>query len=674
MKKWTVLQSNPECVKKILSSCDLMPLTAHVMSARGYNDIESLREFFDIGELCDNSRLKDMQKAVDAINQAVENGELIYVYGDYDCDGVTASSILYDYLRNIGADVRCYIPERAEGYGLNASAIDRIYREGASLIVTVDNGISAVSEAEYIYSLGMKLVITDHHQPSETLPRAEAVVDPHRSDCPSSFKELAGVGVALKLLAALDDGNYDIVTEQYADIAAIGTIADVVPLVSENRIIVTRGLELLRNTENAGLISLITESGLSPENIDSGSVAFAVAPRINASGRFGSAMTAFNMLTGEDESVTECARELIRLNTMRKETEAQIEQEIAGIIGNDPKIAEKRVIVLSGRGWHHGVIGIVAARMVEMYEKPVIVISEDSDGFARGSARSVKGFNIFKCFEYCKELLVKFGGHEGAGGLTIKASDIPAFDDMVQCYAMEAHPQMPRYTITIDKLVSGSDLSFENIYDLKRLQPYGAGNAEPVFGFSGALVNAVVPLKNGEHTRLDIEYDGVGLQAFLFRHKTASLDIRQGDRIDLAGTLSVNSFKGTKRISLTVCDYRLHGIRQDKYLAAYEAYEMFRRGERLDKAVLIKALPSREEMIAVYKAVRELKAAANSETLYARLGLNAFKLNVILDSFRDTGLISIAGHRRSIRLIKPDGKVDIAASETMTKLKQLTKD
>ena len=482
MKKWVVLSPDAESVRNIVKTTDLAPLTAEVMSARGYNDTDSLKSFFDLEPLSDPYLLTDMSKAVEVINKAIENGETICVYGDYDCDGVTSTAILYDYLLNMGAEVICYIPERSEGYGLNKAAIDAINENGASLIITVDNGISAIEEAKYIKEHGMKLVVTDHHQPSEELPEAEAVVDPYRKNSTSPFKHLAGVGVTLKLLAALDDGDYSLVCEQYGDIAAIGTIADVVPLVSENRTIVSNGLRMIKNTENYGLISLMEESGVDPENITSTNVAFTLSPRINAAGRFGSPITALDMLTSEEEEARGFAHELSVLNERRKKAEADICDEIRQLLKASPRILNERVLVVYGDGWHHGVIGIVASRLLEAYEKPVVVISKDDNGFAVGSARSMKGFNIFKCFESCRDILVKFGGHECAGGLTVKSEDIPKLNSMIQTYAKEACPKMPRFTITADKLIKGADITIKNISDLKRLEPFGTDNASPLPG------------------------------------------------------------------------------------------------------------------------------------------------------------------------------------------------
>lgn len=674
MKKWAVLPCDKEKVKEIIKSTDLAPLTVEVMSARGYNDIDKLKSFFDLEELSDPYILPDMPKAVEVINKAIEDGEIICVYGDFDCDGVTSTAILYDYLLNIGANAICYIPERSEGYGLNKNAIKDIADNGTSLIVTVDNGISAIEEADYIYELGMKLVITDHHQPSERLPRAEAIVDLYLPDCICGFKDLAGVGVALKLLAALDGGSYDMVVEQYSDIAAIGTIADVVPVVSENRTIVAKGLSLIKNTENYGLIALLEESGVDSANITSSNIAFTLSPRINAAGRFGSPITALDMLISEEEDARRFAHQLTMLNEKRKQAEADIFAEINRNFHENPGIRDKRVIVVSGDNWHHGIIGIIASRLLEIYGKPVVVISREESGYARGSARSIKGFNIFKCFEYCKDLLTKYGGHECAGGLTVLSENIESLDVLIQEYAAINHPHMPRFTFTADKLIRGSDITVANISDLKRLEPYGAENAEPLFAFSGAKVLAVVPLKNGEHTRLDIEYDGVKLRALLFRRKTATMDIAAGDIIDIMGNLQINSFRGNESVSLIISDYRLHGIKQDKFFAAMDAYEAFKRGESLPKEYISKAVPTRDEMAKIYKYIGSATVALTQESLFARLSnqeINAFKLYVVIDAFCELGLAKIEEHSRKIVLNKADKRVDIMSAPTIVRLNEI---
>lgn len=675
MKRWTVLRSREEAANKLAEAEGLGRLGSAVMAARGYGDAASLGEFLNPGELLDPFLLPDMQKAADIINQAIDNGEVICVYGDYDCDGVTASAIVYDYLLNMGGRVLCYIPERSEGYGLNRRAIEEIHESEASLIVTVDNGISAHEEAEYIYELGMRLVITDHHQPSDRLPVAEAVVNPHLESSRSEFKELCGAGVALKLLAALEGGSYDMVFEQYGDIVAIGTIADIVPLVGENRAIVKKGLSLLKDTENCGLISLMEESGVDPSSVTSETAAFSITPRINAAGRFGSAMTALDMLTCEQEEAGELSRELCRLNEKRKEAENKITGEILSRLESEPSLARKRVLVISGEGWHHGVIGIAAAKVMELCEKPVIILSSDSDGLYRGSARSFGGFNIFDCFSYCSGILLKWGGHEKAGGLTVRGEDLERLDEMIQEYAGLRHPVMPKYTLSADRLIRGSELTPENIDGLERLEPFGEGNPVPLFAFYGARIASVAPLKSGAHTRLELEYDGARLSALLFRVKTAELALVPGDLIDLMGRLQAKSYMGRRSVSVIVSDYRLHGIKQEDYLSSYDTYESYIRNEDCEPSALRDGLPDRSELIEIYKTVAAASCPIGRELIYGRLigkGISSFKLSVALDSFRELGLIreSGFGSGSKIELVKTDKKVDIMSAPAISGLRK----
>lgn len=674
MKKWVVSMPDSEKVNNITKRTDLGRLISEVMVARGYTDIEDLVSFFDTEELSDPFLLLDMPKAVKVINDAIESGELICIYGDYDCDGVTSTAVLHNYLSAMGANVCEYIPEREEGYGLNFKAIDEMKENGVSLVITVDNGISAIEEAKYIAECGMKLVITDHHQPLDEIPEALAVVDPFRPGCPSPFKSLAGVGVVLKLCAALDYGNYDLVLEQYADLVAIGTIADVVPLVGENRTIVKYGLELLKNTENYGLLSLLESSCSNADNITSGMVAFTVSPRINAAGRFGSPITALDALITEDESAAEYANELSRLNDLRKSCEADIVSEIKDKIASDCDALNERVLIVSGKGWHHGVIGIVASKLMDEYEKPVIILSSDNDGISRGSARSMPGFNIFKCFDYCRSLMIKYGGHECAGGLTIADENIPALRQMVSEYAKSSHESMPRITITADKLLRGSDISVSLVEELSKIEPYGTQNPEPIFAVSGAEVRAIIPLKNGEHTKLEIFYDGVRVSALMFKAKTAQLPYRVGDKVDLMVNLGVNEFRGTRSVSLRVIDSRLHGVKQDRFFAAMDAYERFARNEDQPKEILSRGNPTRQELVSVYKYIASSGAKTTFEALYARLlsaEMNAFKLHIIIEAFADTGLLNYSKQSRLIEISTPTARVDIESSTTLKKLRSL---
>lgn len=674
MKRWTVARPDRVKTAEIAAKTDLSPLLSEVMVARGYDTIERLTEFFNGSRLSDPFLLADMDKAACAINEAVDAGERICIFGDYDCDGIISTAVLYGYLMSMGADVICKIPEREDGYGLSMKAVEEMAADDVSLIITVDNGISALAEAEKIAELGIKLVVTDHHQSGKVLPKALAVVDPHRPDCVSPFKPLCGAGVVLKLCAALDGGSYDMVCEQYLDLVAIATVADVVPLIGENRIIVEQGIRLLKNTENLGILSLLEQSGADAGALSASSIAFTIAPRINAASRFGSPMTALDMLIAEDESAADFAARLVKLNSQRKDTEGVIMETIVSLIDETPALLNGRVLTVAGKGWHRGVIGIVAARLVETYGMPAVVISIGDNGEACGSARSVQGFNIFKCFEFCRDLLVKFGGHELAGGLTVSEENIPALKNMIEQYALNACPEMPRAVIAADKLLEGKDLTPENAASLARIEPCGAMNPEPVFALSGAKIMAVYPLKNGEHTKLDIYCGGARAAALLFRVKTADFPFKPGDMIDLMANMSLNEYKGNKTVTLRVIDYRRHGIKQERYFAAMDVYHSFLRGEKVEKAYLEKGNPTRNELVEVYKYITGRGRSMNFEELYAALssgGMNAFKLRIIIDAFCDTGLLRFYPSTGKIEPVAPKTRVDIESSEMLKLLRKL---
>ena len=674
MKKWLVSSADAEKVRKITAATDLSPLLAEVMVTRGYDTTDRLVEFFNGSELSDPFLMLDMDKAVDSITEAIESGERICIFGDYDCDGITSTAVMYDYLLNMGADVTYMIPEREDGYGLSIEAVERMHADGVTLIITVDNGISAVEESKRIAELGMQLVITDHHQPSDTLPDAVAIVDPHRAGCLSTFKDLCGAGVALKLCAALDGGSYDIVCEQYLALVAIATVADVVPLVGENRVIVSQGLRMIENTENVGLLKLMEKCGFKPDNITSSNIAFGIAPRINAASRFGSAVTALKMLISEDESAEGYVDELISLNSQRRSVESGIMESVFAQIDGDPALRHSRVLVVSGNNWHRGIIGIVAARLVDIFHKPAVVLSVDDNGVASGSARSISGFNVFKCFDHCRDLLIKCGGHELAGGLTVSEDNIPALREMIEAYAKKTCPVMPKMTVTADKLLRGADITYDNAVSLRRIQPCGDKNPEPIFALSGAVITAIYPLSNGDHTKLLVSYDGVNVQVLMFRVKTADFAFKVGDRIDLMANMQADEYNGSKRVSLLALDFRRHGIVQDRYFAARDVYELFRRGEDTPKNLLARGVPTRDEMITVYNRIKEGGGSCTYDELYSVLQtpeMNAFKLQVAIDAFCDTGLLTYSASTGRVTIVPPTQKVNIMESETLIKLRSL---
>lgn len=673
MKKWKISKCDEAKAAEFAKKCDINRLALEVLTSRGFTDFQQVIDYFDVPDLSDPFLIKDMDKAAAAINEKIDNYELICIYGDYDCDGITATSILYNYLESMGANVMYYIPERSAGYGLNEQAVKELAEKGVSLIVTVDNGISAVEEAKLIKELGMELVVTDHHQPPEVLPDALAVVDPHRADCSSPYKDISGVGVAFKLCAALDDGSYDAVLEQYGDICAIGTVADVVPLDGENRTIVKHGLEYLKNTENSGLSKLFELSSLDREAINAVDVSFRIAPVINASGRFGSPLTAVKALLSEDEGDAESyVSQLIELNSMRKQTENEIISEIIEHINKYPQTLNHAVLVLWGKNWHPGVIGIVSSKILDYYGKPNFIISIDDDGNARGSARSIHGFDVFECLCHCSELFEKFGGHECAGGFSLKEDNIGALCSRIYEYA-DSMEKLPVQEMCADKLLLPQDLTIENVKGLRALEPFGAGNPVPTFAMLGARVLVVAPLSQGKHTKIDFDYGGYKGQALFFSLAPENACFKVGDRIDMLVRLDINTFRGAESVSIKVIDHRLSGVKQERYFAAKQCYEKLMRGETLPPAYVKKMIPTREELIKVYKYINSVKSTS-VDHMFMKIGddsMNYCKMRICMDIFKDKELIDYKPATMKLSACEVKSRVDLEQSPTLVKLKEM---
>ncbi|MBO5162916.1 MAG: single-stranded-DNA-specific exonuclease RecJ [Ruminococcus sp.] len=671
MKKWSEKKYDRSLVSKLSLSCGVSSLTAGVLAAKGYSSAESVMERLELHELSDPFLIKDMKIAADAINKAVEEGTHICVYGDYDCDGVMAAVILYSYLLEIGADVSYYIPERSEGYGLNKNAVDKLHEDGVELIVTVDNGISAIEEAEYIYSLGMRLIVTDHHQQGDTLPRAEAVVDPHRHDDCSPFKFACGAFIALKLVSALDDGDYTMSLEQFGDLAAIATVADIVSLTGENRFIVRYGLDLINNTDRPALIALKEVSGLTDKFVDSHSVAFGLAPRINAAGRFGSPKTAMELFLCEDcEEALTLAQELDRLNNARKSAENDIISEIYSILDNDPSILRDRVICVCGKGWHHGVIGITASRIMEKFGKPCFIASEEN-GELRGSARSFGKFSVFDALTAASEVLEKFGGHPGAGGYTIRSGMGDEFRRLINKFAMENCKDMPLPELSADMTVTSAELTVDNVNGLNVLEPFGTGNEKPLFLIENAEITDVIPLSGGVHSKLKIKLDGVPHDALMFRVQPSELPVQQGDICDMIVTLGTNTFRDKTSVSIFISDIRKHNFEQDKYFAALAAFEAHMRGEELPAKYYPVMLPSRETAATIYKLIPN--DGITADNLYFRLSsakLNYCRFCASIEAMKQLGLIVRSSADSVIRRVKVSQKADLFSAPVLVSIRE----
>ena len=670
-KKWIVNNCDKEAATVIAEELNVSPYAALIASARGIKSVEEAETFFGINEVegADPFDFPDMYKAVKRIKTALDNFERIAVYGDYDADGVTATTLLYSYLALQGADVVYAVPNRhTEGYGLSYGAIDNISRMGAKLIITVDNGISAVDEAEYIRQLEMDLIITDHHLPSEVIPEAIAVVDPHREDCILPFKDYAGVGVAYKLICALE-GEENEVTESFLDLVTIGTIADVMPLRGENRSIVRRGTALINDSDRAGIQALIEVAGLEGKTVKSGTVAFGLAPRINAAGRIGTADRAIRLLLSEDyDEAAALAQEINDDNVVRQQTEQEILTQAVEIIESNKSWKYDRVLVVSGENWHDGVIGIVASRLVEKYGKPTIVITENEDMTAKGSGRSVEGFSLYDALCACSDVLDHYGGHTLAAGLGINTERIDLFRKKINSYANGMDAFYP--VQNIDFKINPSFVNVELLDVIDSLEPFGAGNPQPVFGLYNMTLTDITPIGSGKHLRLSLKRGEAALNAVLFRMTQLDFPYVVGDVLDVAATFEANEYLGQIRLSILVKNVKLHDMDEDTLFGAMSDFDDIMSGRN---AGHISALPDRDFIALVYKFIRSKgKWRYDNEILCKRLGFGAesySKVSVAVEALLELGTIVYDGDM-NLTLPEESIKVNLNDAPVLKKIKE----
>lgn len=666
IKKWVIRQADKERASQISEKFNIDPFVAFLMVSRGIvDDIDVVNFMTDEFMLSSPFDMADMDEAVFTVSEAIENGDKICVYGDYDCDGVTSTTLLVDFLRSKGADVCYYIPSReTEGYGLNNSAIDEIARWGVNLIITVDNGISAFDEAEHIYELGMSLVVTDHHQLTDgKLPKAEAVVNPHREDNAMDFRDFCGVGVAFKFAVAMDEDNVEDIVERYIDLVAIGTIADVMPLKEENRAFVRRGLQKLNNNPRKSLAPLIKRNS---NAITSQDIAFQICPRINAMGRMGDAKRAVEFLLCDDaaQAVSAC-NSLDEENANRQQVEQEIIEDVKKQIKKNPRLVASPVIVVAGKGYHHGVIGIVAAHILEKYGKPTFVIGIDENGVARGSARSVEGFNIFEALTACSDDMIQFGGHPLAAGITLKVDMIEKFSADINEFAIKNYPVMPHVELTLDFKLAPSYLNLDLVDSLSVLEPYGAGNSQAVFGIYKLRLLGVTPLSEGKHIRLDLQKKDTKIRVVKFSTPYDDFPYKPGDELNLAVKVSKNAYNGKMYLSVQAVDIRLSSLDEDKYFAEKSAYDLYRYTGKVDESLY----PTREDCAFVYKYLKKNNGYPYSlENLYLRLQDNITygKLMFALKAFSQGGLIN---YKKGITLNTVKEKVNLEETPILKALK-----
>ena len=679
--RWFVAEQDWNTVKTLADSLSLEPLCAKLLVNRGYCETQKARSFISKSDafLYNPYLLKDVDRAVGRIKEALENGEKITIYGDYDVDGVTSVSLLYMYLKEHGADVDYYIPTREnEGYGLNITAFQTISESGTKLVVTVDTGITAINEIAYAKSIGLDIVVTDHHQCRPELPECEAVVNPKRPDCEYPFKELSGVGVIFKVLCALEldlvnCGEYNLFTikdmcRRYIDLVTIGTIADVMPLCDENRIMVYMGLGMLAKPRNTGIRALFRAVGIdASKKITSSVIGYTIAPRINAAGRIGDAARAVQLFLSESPRLAEViADELCLINRERQQTENLIFEEALAQIEEFHDLENESVLVLSSDHWHQGVIGIVASKITERFGKPSILISFDSqvdnESVGKGSARSIKGLNMVEALANAEQYLMKYGGHELAAGLSVERSKLDAFRKKLNEYAREklsSPDSVPKMFIEAE--IHEDDVTLNMVDELAKLEPYGAKNPEPIFVLRGVSIAELVPLSMGKHTRMMVSKNDSDISAVFFGHNLLNEGFSVGDEVDIVCSMNINEFRGNKTVQLIVRDIDFSDLAWQEIELAEQEFSNIARGERKIKE---EDFPNRSDFASVYHVLRDVGYSKGKTVSIMKLTasiteISYLKARVILQVFEECGLIklSLAGPATYyIKRLQTDGK------------------
>ncbi len=670
-KIWQVNKVDKALAASFAERHNLFAIAALIASSRGIDTDEKIRAFFyDEIDFFSPWDLPDMDKAVAAISQALENFDRIAICGDYDADGITATALLYSYLEEQGADVMCRIPDRSEGYGLKKEAIDYFAEQGVKLIITVDCGISSIEEAEYAAQKGIRMVVTDHHLVGDQLPDCLAVIDPYRNDCHCRFKAFAGVGVVFKLLCALEGGDAEFILDAYSDIIALGTIGDVMPLVDENRLIVRRGVEKINDSDRPGIISLREAAGQGEKRVTSGSLAFTLIPRINAAGRMGNPTRALNLLLCDDSAISDdIAADIDNANVLRHKTEVEILAEIKEQFKLHPERVYDRIVVVDGEGWPNGVVGIVAAKLVETYGKPAIVIARNGEE-ARGSGRSFEGFSLYDAIKASSQSLDHFGGHTLAAGIGLKSENIDTFRREINRYAATLENVYP--VLNIDCKLNPVAVNNELLNALSTLEPFGAGNTVPVFGLYSMKIDGVQAVSEGRHIRLMLSKGDTKISAMRFGVSPIDFPFKKGDTIDIAATVETNEYLGEIRPSVHIKAVRGCGMDDLQVLEGISLFEKIKRREILTHEEKRAAFPEREFMLDIFKFVKKCGSWSHDcETLCFRLGDNGSllcKVAVSLDVMLELGVL-IKDENGAITLPDTPVKADLSSSQLLAYLK-----
>ncbi len=686
-KDWVLLEEAlpAEKVADLSKEFKVSKTFVRLLMNRNLSSKEEIKEFLfpSLEGLCDPYLMSDMEIAVERILKAKALSEKITVYGDYDVDGVTATAVLVDFLRSEGMTVDYYIPDRyAEGDGLNCEALCSIIEKGTKLLITVDCGITAVEEIAFATGRGLDVIITDHHECKDILPAAQAIVNPKREGCAYPFKELAGVGVAFKLVFALagKEREQEMIA-RYSDLFAVGTIADVMPLFHENRALVKTGLDAIRNKPRMGLAALFASAGIE-KKINSSVIGFSVSPRINAAGRMGGAACAAElMLTSNPEFAKETAMLLCEKNLQRQMTENEIMKEALEIIDKDCKFANMPILVVWNDHWHYGVIGIVASRISEKFNKPCILISFDGDS-GKGSGRSLKGFNLYKAIEGEKELLERFGGHELAAGITISRENAEIFREKINEHARECLKNVEiKQVLSIECEPEIEDIDLSVAVEIETLEPFGMGNPIPLFLIRGMEITEIAPISAGKHMRFTLQKEEKVLNAFYFGMPQSACQFVKSDIVDVVCNFDINTYRGKKTLQLLIRDMRLCGEKLLETAYYRELYQKYK-DNILEDSEKKEITPNRSEFVAVYRFLKmsseDGQLEANPEILirkinwHGKTSINYAELMVSLEIFREMGLLTFEDLDKDnvfIKLNSVSEKVNLDLSKILKSLR-----
>lgn len=674
MKIWNVLPIDGEKVEENKKIYNMPYFTAALFAARGINPEE-----FECKKLSNPLKIKDMDKAVKRIKLALKKKEKICVYGDYDADGITSVSILYLYLKRKGANVDFFIPDRKiEGYGINTDAIKKFAKQGVGLIIAVDNGIACFDEVLFAKKLNIDVVIIDHHrQQGESVPEASAVVDPHRKDCESVFKQYCAAGLAFKLLTAMEPKEDLEFFEEYLNLAAIGTIGDAVPMVSENRKIVKLGIRNLQNTPNLGLKMLADTSKGCNQTLNFRNITFGMVPKINAAGRVSHGKKVAKFLTCEDEKeVRILNEEILDYNDLRKYIQDEILKQAMIVINQNPEILNNKIIIISGKNWNRGVIGIVASQICNKFGKPCIVISTERNE-ARGSGRSVEGFSLYQAICSCGESLTKYGGHHMAVGFSLEPEKIGEFIAKLDQYTSKLPQEITINKLDIDLCLGLEDLNNSVIGQLERLQPFGKTFSEPLIFLKNAVITDIIKLKNGQYVKFNIKQNNRQAEVVCFNYSYNSFPFRINNKIDLVVNISKNDYMGIASLSLVAEEIRLSGV---NYENIFEQYKQFNLINVYNKEIKIdeNILPTREDFALVYNFIRIHRCVpSNVLDIYHSLSGRVlyFKLEAIINILLKSDLIRPSnGFKNQVFCVtNSNKKTDIFKTELYLKLEKCAK-